>query len=242
MASYNFKGQNAIITGACKGIGKEICHQLLKDGANVLMLDINEEGLVNAVNDLSEFKSQIEYKVLDISNQDIVNDVVNEYISNHSKIDILINNASIYHIHSGFLKGDMNEFHNKVNVNVFGTVYMCKAVVDNMISNNYGRIINIASVAGVYGDGGMVDYATTKGAIIAFTKSLAKEISKYGVTVNAVSPGSIDVGSGNLPELSFIGRSGSVEECANLVTFLCSVEASYISGQNYQVDGCRKKM
>lgn len=239
---YDFNNKNAVITGAGKGIGQAVAIKLAKDRCNLLLLDINEVGLNETKELLKDFDCKVEAQVLDISNQDEVNNVVGDYINRNGKVDILINNASIYHTHFNFIDSTIEEWKKKININILGSVYMCKAVVKNMIENKYGRIINLASVAGVYGDGGMADYATTKGAIIAFTKSLAKEISKYNITVNAVSPGSIDVGSGDLPELSFMGRSGSPEECANLIVFLASDEASYISGQNYQVDGCRKKM
>ena len=239
---YDFYNKNAVITGAGKGIGQAVAIKLAKDRCNLLLLDINEVGLNETKELLKDFDCKVETQVLDISNQDKVNNIVDDYVNRNGKVDILINNASVYHTHFNFVDSTIEEWKNKININILGSVYMCKAVVKNMIENKYGRIINLASVAGVYGDGGMVDYATTKGAIIAFTKSLAKEISKYNITVNAVSPGSIDVGSGNLPELSFMGRSGSPEECANLIVFLASDEASYISGQNYQVDGCRKKM
>lgn len=128
-----------------------------------------------------------------------------------------------------------------------GVVYCTKAVLPKMLENSYGRIVNVASVAGVYGNANMVHYSATKGALIAMTKALAKEVTDKGVLVNCVSPGSVSP-SGNKDmnyfensELSFMGRTGTDMENANLICFLASDEASYISGQNIQIDGCRKK-
>ena len=120
-------------------------------------------------------------------------------------------------------------------------------VLPKMLENGYGRIINVGSVAGVYGNANMVHYSATKGALISMTKALAKEVTDKGVLVNCVSPGSVSP-SGNKDmnyfensELSFMGRTGTDMENANLICFLASDEASYISGQNIQIDGCRKK-
>lgn len=128
-----------------------------------------------------------------------------------------------------------------------GVVYFTKAVLPKMLENGHGRIINVGSVAGVYGNANMVHYSTTKGALITMTKALAKEVADKGVLVNCVSPGSVspsenkDMNYFENSELSFIGRTGTDMENANLICFLASDEASYISGQNIQIDGCRKK-
>ena len=129
-----------------------------------------------------------------------------------------------------------------------GTVYFTKAVLPKMLENKFGRIINVASVAGVYGNAKMVHYSATKGALISLTKALAKEVTAQGVTVNAVSPGSVSPAEMNdidyiaPSELSFSGRTGSTKENADLICFLAGDNAGYISGQNIQIDGCRKKM
>ena len=134
-----------------------------------------------------------------------------------------------------------------IDINIMGVVYCTRAVLPKMIENGYGRIINIASVAGVYGNANMAHYSATKGALIAFTKALAKEVTDKGVLVNSVSPGSVspasnpDIDYTQESQLSFMGRTGSDRENANLICFLASDEASYISGQNIQIDGCRKK-
>ena len=121
-------------------------------------------------------------------------------------------------------------------------------MIGGMLENAYGRIINVASVAGVYGNAKMAHYSATKGAVIAMTRALAKEVTDQGVLVNCVSPGSVsnsqneDIDFFSPSELSFMGRTGTDRENANLILFLASDEASYISGQNIQIDGCRKKM
>ena len=116
---------------------------------------------------------------------------------------------------------------------------MTRAVINGMIAQNYGRIINIASVAGVYGIATMADYSMTKGAVIGFTKALAKEVMKNGITVNAVSPGT--VGDSSVAcDKCYANRFGADEENADLILYLASDHAGYISGQNYVIDGCRK--
>ena len=112
-----------------------------------------------------------------------------------------------------------------------------------MLENGYGRIVNVGSVAGVYGLSWFVDYSASKGAIISFTKALAKAVSEKGVTVNCVSPGSVaEKRNDRMKGFSFVGRAGTYEEIANVILFVASDAASYISGQNYLVDGCRKQM
>lgn len=162
-------------------------------------------------------------------------------------MDILVNNAALWRCRAPFCETAIDEWQRFFAVNVFGTVYFTKAVIDKMISDNYGRIINVASVAGVYGNANMVHYSASKGAIISFTKALAKEVAQSGITVNAVSPGSVspadnpDIDYFEPSELSFTGRTGTDRENAELICFLASDKASYISGQNIQIDGCRKK-
>ena len=128
-----------------------------------------------------------------------------------------------------------------------GTVYCTKAVLSKMLENRYGKIINVASVAGVYGIANMVHYSATKGAVIAMTRALAKEVIDKGVYVNCVSPGSVspaenlDMDYYEDSQHCFLGRTGTDNENANLICFLASDEATYIAGQNIQIDGCRKK-
>ena len=131
---------------------------------------------------------------------------------------------------------------------MLGTVYVTKAVLPQMIERKYGRVINVASVAGVYGNRKMAHYSATKGAVISFTEALAKEVVKDGVLVNAVSPGSVspsneeDVNYSKPSDLSYMERTGTDRENADLICFLASDRASYIAGQNIQIDGARRRL
>lgn len=239
----SFIGKTAFITGAGKGIGRAIALGLASKGANLLLADINEENLIAVSKEAEKFGVKVKKAVLDVSDESLVRRVTHEAIEEFGQIHILINNAGIY-LGNNFLEATSDVWKKCIDINILGTMYPTHAVLPHMLEKGYGRIVNIGSVAGEYGISYFVDYSMTKGAVISFTKALAKLVADKGVTVNCVSPGSIDVTGGNnkMEEHSFMGRAGTPEECANLVMFVASDEASYISGQNYLVDGCRKKM
>lgn len=239
-----FDGKVAVVTGTSRGIGREIVIQLAAGGAQVCAIGTTEKSIGSLMDSLPNDIKPDCY-VCDVSDEERVNRVCSEILRKYGKVDILVNNAGLWRSTYGpFAESNSADWRRKIEINILGTMYFCRALIGRMIENRYGRIINIASVAGVYGKHNMADYAMTKGAIIAFTTSLAQEVGEYGITVNCVSPGNIrsTVETPDRPELSFIGRSGSNEECANVVSFLASREASYVSGQNYLVDGCRKIM
>ena len=207
---------------------------------------MNYEKLKDVKKEIQEYTNDVLIFDCDISNENRVNDCVSEVFDKFGKIDILINNAALWRTRGSFVDTSIEVWKNFIDINIMGTVYVTKAVLPKMIENSYGRIINVSSVAGVYGNKNMVHYSATKGAIISMTKALAKEVTDKGVLVNAVSPGSVsnssdpDIHSYRSSELSFMGRTGTNAENANLICFLSSDEASYISGQNIQIDGCRK--
>lgn len=239
----NFEGKVAFVTGAGHGIGRAIAEGFAKRGASVIIADINEESLSSAAEACMEYGVRVKSVVLDISDEAAVRAAVSESISEFGQIHILINNAGIY-VGRNFVQSTSSEWKQMIDINILGTMYATHAVLPNMIENGYGRIVNIGSVAGEYGLHYFVDYSMTKGAIISFTRALAKAVTDKGITVNCVSPGSINV-KGKPDAMkghSFMGRAGTPEECANAVIFVASDEASYISGQNYLVDGCRKAM
>ncbi|MDF2722314.1 MAG: hypothetical protein K0Q59_1989 [Paenibacillus sp.] len=241
----DFTGKTVIVTGAAQGIGHATAILLAEHHANLVITDINEAALLELEKELTAMDVQVKAIVCDVSNEQQVGQAVAEALRRFGKIDALINNAGIYT--EGvmpFVESSSDYWKRKIDINILGTMYFTHAVLGSMIKNEYGRIVNIGSVAGVYGIRKMVDYSMTKGAVIAFTHALAKEVGPYGITVNTVSPGNIlaKPSGKNNTELSFLGRSGTTRECANVICFLASDDASYVSGQNYQVDGSRKSM
>lgn len=237
-----FEGKVAFVTGAGKGIGRAVAEGFAKRGGSVILADINEENLKTASEACREYGVRVKSVVLDVSDEAAVRASIDESIREFGKIHILVNNAGIYK-GNNFLESNSEVWKKYIDVNILGTIYPTHAILPHMIENGYGRIVNIGSVAGVYGINYFVDYSMTKGAIISFTKALAKLVSDKGVTVNCISPGTIDVtGGGSNSDFSYIGRPGTPEECANVILFVASDEASYVSGQNYLVDGCRKRM
>ncbi len=243
-----FKGKTVLITGAAVGIGRACAMQFAKHGANVILVDCNIETLTATEAEIKSFTDNVLSFVCDVSDYHLVLETVEKTNESFGGIDILINNAALWRYSSAFQETDIEIWKRFIDVNIMGTVFFTKAVMDKMIEKNYGRIINVASVAGVYGIANMAHYSATKGAIISFTKAIAKEVAGFGVTVNAVSPGSVspaeekDIEFISPSELSYSGRTGSTKENADLICFLASDHAAYINGQNIQIDGCRKKL
>jgi NAD(P)-dependent dehydrogenase (short-subunit alcohol dehydrogenase family) len=239
---FDYSGKTAILTGAGKGIGHAVAVGLAKGGANLVLLDVNEENLKSTAAEAEGYGVRVKALRVDVAKEDEVRAAVADTIATFGKVDILINNAGIYPP-SDFLTSRSEDWKKLIDINILGTMYAAHAVLPTMIENGYGRIVNIGSVAGHYGLSWFVEYSMTKGAIISFTRALAKAVTPKGVTVNCVSPGTIDVnGVKKNSDFSFVGREGTPEECANVILFLASDEASYVSGQEYLVDGCRKMM
>ena len=243
----NFSGKTALVTGAAVGIGRAVSVRLAQGGANLVLVDIDCNKLENIRKEIKAFTKNVIVFTCDVSQEESVYSVVKEAKKQFGKIDILINNAALWRCWAPFVDTPTEEWRKFIDVNIMGVVYFTKAILPGMIENSYGRIINVASVAGVYGNANMVHYSATKGALISMTKALAKEVADKGVLVNSVSPGSVSPSDNNdmdyfeTSELSFMGRTGTDRENANLICFLASDEASYLSGQNIQIDGCRKK-
>ena len=237
-----FNNRCALITGAAAGIGLATARELAAHGVRLVLVDVNADRLDEVTAELRASGADASCIACDISSEDDIDRVAAWLGENNINVDILINNAGIWRDNTGkFWETDPKSWVRRWKINVFGLMYLTRALLPGMIERRWGRIVNVASVAGIYGISGMTDYSTTKGAVIAFTKSLAKETTEYGVLVNSVSPGNIGDGE-NDNGLSYAGRIGSYAECAELICFLASDNASWCSGQDYRADGCRKKM
>lgn len=240
--------KTALVTGASVGIGKATAIKLAEEGYDVVLMDINEEKMLQTQAECEKLGAKVKAYVCDVSNEEQVNASVADSLEFFGSIDVLVNNAVLWKTSESFLDTPIDQWKQYFDVNVMGMVYVTRAVLPKMIENGYGRIVNVASVAGVYGNANMACYSATKGAVISFTKALAKEVAESGVTVNSVSPGTVsDSGKDDLYHtvpnpLSYMGRSGSDMENAELICFLCGDKAPYISGQNIQIDGCRKML
>lgn len=244
----NFTGKCALVTGAAVGIGRAVAIKLAECGAKLVLVDIDIEKLNDVKKEIQKYTNDVLVFECNTTDEEKVAYVAEESLKKFGKIDILINNAAVWRMFKPFTEVTSDEWKKFLDINIMGVVHFTKSLLPKMTENCYGRIVNVASVAGVYGNANMATYSATKGAVISLTKSLAKEVAKHNITVNAVSPGTVspadnpDVYYTQPDERSYVGRTGSDMENANLICFLASEDAGYISGQNYQIDGCRKNI
>jgi NAD(P)-dependent dehydrogenase (short-subunit alcohol dehydrogenase family) len=246
------KGKVAIVTGGANGIGRAIVLRLAEEGADVVVADIDVENANQVVNEIKALGRKALAIRADVTKSQEINGMVEAALDELGEIDILVNNAG------GTAREGRSLFHESteevrdyvLSLNLKGVLICCRAVIGHMIQRQSGKIVNIASVSGMIGAGSMMqaDYSAAKGGVIAFTKSLAEEVACYNINVNCVSPGPIATAAFlMLPEETrkkientvWLGRLGKPEDVANLVLFLVSDEASFITGQNYAVCGGR---
>lgn len=243
-----FENKVAVITGAAVGIGKGAAVKFALEGANVVAIDIDKEKLEALKNEIEECGGSVLTLVCDVSDEKAVNEAFDTARRQLGKIDILVNNAAIWRVKALFWENSIETWRKLLDVNVMGVVYCSNAVLPNMLKKGYGRIVNVASVAGVYGNACMSVYSATKGAVISMTKALAKEVVEKGIVVNCISPGMVspsdnpDIEYTNPTEACYAGRTGSDRENADLICFLASEKNGYVVGQNIQIDGCRRRV
>ena len=239
------KGRVAIVTGGARGIGREICLQLAERGADIVAVDLLEDDLKETVELLGKSGVKAVGKTANVTDAESMKQMVEQVIEEFGKVDIMVNNAGI--TRDGLLLTmEDKEWDQVINVNLKGTFIGIQAVARSMVRARYGRIVNMASVAGVMGNPGQANYSASKAGVIGLTKTAAKELGRKNITVNAVAPGFIDTEMTKvLPKkviegvkpLIALRRMGQPQEVASATVFLASDAASYISGQVLIVDG-----
>ena len=183
--SFDFKGRAAIVTGGAQGFGLDITKRLLRSGASVIIWDNDQKMVEKAIEDIKS--PNLSFNIVDISNYSKVEECVQE-ITKQKNIDILINNAGITGPTATLWEYDIEMWKKVVDINLMGTFNCCRTIVPNMIKNNYGRIVNVASVAGKDGNANASAYSVGKAGAIGLTKSLGKELADKNIAVNAVTP------------------------------------------------------
>ena len=245
MNQFDLKSRTALITGGAQGFGFDIAKKFLNSGANVIIWDIDEKELQNAVKKINN--SKLSYNVVDVSNFEKINQTVLE-INKKTNIDILINNAGITGPTAELWNYSINDWSKVIEINLNGTFNCCKAIVPNMIENNYGRIVNIASVAGKDGNANASAYSSSKAAVLALTKTLGKELAEKNIAVNAVTPAGAKtriLDQMTDKHVKFMlskvprGRFLELQELSSLVCWLSSEENSFSTAAVFDISGGR---
>ena len=245
MNKFDFNNRTALITGGAQGFGLEIAKKFLNFGAKVIIWDIDEQQLKIASKEINN--SKLSFNRVDVSNFEEINNAIVKIVSS-SNIDILINNAGITGSNSTVWDYNIDEWHKVLQINLMGTFYCCKAIVPNMIKNNYGRIVNVASVAGKDGNPNASAYSSAKAGVIGLTKSLGKELADKNIAVNAVTPSTANTKILNQMSekhvkymLSKVPRARFLElsEFSSLVCWLSSEENSFSTAAVFDISGGR---
>ena len=244
----SFKRRVAVVTGAAQGIGEAIARRLADDGIAVAILDIQLDKAREVIQAITTNGGEGLAIKVDITNTDEVKRAIGEVEQRFAQIDILVNNVGWDKV-MPFVKLPEQFWDKIININLRGLLGATKAVLDGMISRKYGKIVNMASDSGRIGASGEAVYSACKGGVIAFTKTLAREVARYNINVNAVSPGLIDTNflAGTRKEHPRLveawekgvpmAKVGKPQDVAGLIAFIVSDEAGYITGQTISVNG-----
>ena len=243
--TFNFENRTAVITGGAQGFGFDIARRFLNSGAKVIIWDNDPDTLKKSVKELNN--TNLTSNVIEVSKFEEVENCTNEILKN-SKIDILINNAGITGPTAPLWEYDLEKWKKIVDINLMGTFNCCKAIVPNMIKNNYGRIVNVASVAGKDGNANASAYSAGKAGTIGLTKSLGKELADKDIAVNAVTPAGAKTRILDQMTKEHVqrmlskvprGRFLEVEEFTSLVCWLSSEENTFSTAAVFDISGGR---
>lgn len=242
---FELTGQTALVTGGGAGIGEVIAARLAAAGARVAVADVDAEAAKSAAEKIGNGAFALP---VDITNVEQVRAAVAKAIDTAGSLEILVNNAGIAGRAAPIWEQTDEDWHRVMNLNIHAPFYLCRAVLPHMRQRGYGRIVNIASIAGKEGNPNMVAYSASKAAIIGLTKSIAKEVATEGICINAVAPAvirtrmleqltpeQVDYMVQRIP----MKRTGQPEEVAAVVHFLASRDSSFVTGQCYDVSGGR---
>jgi 3-oxoacyl-[acyl-carrier protein] reductase len=244
MGFFSLFDQVAMVTGAATGIGEAIARRLAAAGARVLIADINYEGAREAAKAIPGSTPL----ALDVTDPDSISAALQQVREQFQRLDVLVNNAGVAGKAAPIWEQSDDDWRRCVQINLDGVFYLCRAVVPHMRERKYGRIVNIASIAGKEGNPNMIAYSATKAGVIGLTKSLAKEVALDGICVNAVSPAvvhtkildqltpqQVEYMTSKIP----MRRTGKPEEIAAVVHFLAAPDCSFVTGQCYDASGGR---
>lgn len=246
MIQYDLNNRVAIVTGGAQGFGLAVTERFIEAGAKVVIWDIDKVAIKKALDKVNS--KNLSYQIVDVSNFENITKSLNEIENKHGKIDIFINNAGISGMNTTVAEYPLDEWKKVINLNLNSVFYCCKAVVPFMEKNNYGRIVNIASIAGKEGNPNASAYSTSKAGVIGLTKSLGKELAQKNIAVNCVTPAAaktrifdqmteehINYMLSKIPRNKF----AKVEELASLVTWLASEENSFSTAAVFDLSGGR---
>ena len=246
MIQFDLKNRVAIITGGAQGFGFSIAERFIQSGATVIIWDLDEDAAKEAKEKLKS--DNLSYQILDVTNSDQIDQNLKVIENKFNKIDIFINNAGIAGLNTTVAKYPLDEWKKVINLNLNSVFYCCKAIVPIMEKNNYGRIVNISSIAGKEGNPNASAYSSSKAGVIALTKSLGKELAQKNIAVNCVTPAAaktrifdqmteehINYMLSKIPRNKF----AKVKELASLVAWLASEENSFSTAAVFDLSGGR---
>ena len=242
-SSQRLAGKVSIITGAAQGIGLATALKFAREGAQVVVCDVRQSAVDQAVAQCQALGAQAMGKVVDVTQRDMIDAVVKQIKDQWGRIDVLVNNAGITQ-DARLQKMTIEQFDRVIDVNLRGVFHCAQAVADTMVAQGSGVILNASSVVGIYGNFGQTNYAASKFGVIGFTKTWSRELGPKGVRVNAVAPGFVatpilstipDKVMHEMVERVPLKRLGQPEDIANVYAFLASDEAAYINGAVIEV-------